>query len=78
MNNKYLLKIAGLPITNSNLGQVAKTVANKTLAFNRNPNVRGLAQVSSMADRLNKKVPGELKGKLGKLTDSYQKLRFEG
>lgn len=76
--NKYLVKIAGLPITAGNLGQVAKTLANKTNMFSQNPNMKSLSRVSSMAERLNKKVPAELKPKLHALANSHQKLKFEG
>jgi hypothetical protein len=78
MPNKYLTKLSGLPIIASNLGQVAKTLSNKTLLFNKNPGMKSLAKMTSTADRLNAHTPVGLKPRLNQLVNSQQGLKYSG
>ena len=69
MGNKYLEKISGLPITETRLPLIAKTLKRQgqamiDLAASGKSNTKKLMSLGSSQSRLNRNVPKELVDKL--------------
>lgn len=73
--NKYLEKIAGLPITAKNVSLAAKSFTQKGLDFSRKAQAgkagaRDIMELGGRAQRLNKNLPAHLQ-------DAFQKAQVD-